>query len=41
MDPVHAVERGLVDVLVDSDTLLEQAVAAAETLADLPPPPLR
>jgi enoyl-CoA hydratase len=36
-DPADAVERGLVDALVESGTLLEQAVAAAETLAALPP----
>jgi enoyl-CoA hydratase/carnithine racemase len=37
VDPAQALERGLVDALVDSATLLEQAVAAAETLAALPP----
>lgn len=37
VDPAQALERGLVDALVDSGTLLEQAVAAAETLAALPP----
>jgi enoyl-CoA hydratase len=36
-DPADAVERGLVDALGESGTLLEQAVAAAETLAALPP----
>jgi enoyl-CoA hydratase len=35
--PADAVERGLVDALVESGTLLEQAVAAAETFAALPP----
>jgi enoyl-CoA hydratase len=37
VDPAHAVERGLVDELVESGTLLEEAVAAAEGLAILPP----
>jgi enoyl-CoA hydratase len=37
VDPANALERGLVDALVESGTLLEQAVAAAETLAALPP----
>lgn len=36
-DPSQAFERGLVDALVAPDTLLEQAVATAETLAALPP----
>lgn len=36
-DPPDALERGLVDALVESDTLLEEAVAAAENLAALPP----
>jgi enoyl-CoA hydratase len=36
-DPVQAVERGLVDALVESGTLLDQAVAEAEILAALPP----
>jgi enoyl-CoA hydratase len=36
-DPAHAVERGLVDALVESGTLLEQAIATAESLAALPP----
>lgn len=36
VDPAQALELGLVDALVDSGTLLEQAVAAAETLAALP-----
>ena len=36
--PADALARGLVDTLVASDTLLAQAVAAAETLAALPPP---
>jgi transcriptional regulator with XRE-family HTH domain len=31
------IERGLVDALVESGTLLDQAVAVAETLAALPP----
>jgi enoyl-CoA hydratase/carnithine racemase len=35
-DPADAVERGLVDALGESGTLLEQAVAAAESLATLP-----
>jgi enoyl-CoA hydratase len=34
--PADAVERGLVDALVELSTLLDQAVAAAETLAALP-----
>jgi enoyl-CoA hydratase len=37
VDPAKAVERGLVDAVVESGTLLEQAVAAAETFAALPP----
>lgn len=37
VDPAHALELGLVDALVDSTSLLEQAVAAAESLAALPP----
>ncbi|HSQ19581.1 MAG TPA: enoyl-CoA hydratase/isomerase family protein, partial [Blastocatellia bacterium] len=36
VDPANAVQRGLVDAVVESTTLLEQAVAAAETLAALP-----
>lgn len=37
-DPARALERGLVDALVEPKTLLlEQAIAAAETLAALPP----
>jgi enoyl-CoA hydratase len=36
-DPAQALERGLVDALVPPDTLIEQAVAAAERLAALPP----
>lgn len=37
LEPAQAVECGLVDALAESGTLLEQAVAAAETLAALPP----
>ena len=37
VDPADAVERGLVDAIVDPGTLMEQAVAAAESLASLPP----
>lgn len=37
-DPAHALERGIVDMLIDSDTLLEKAVTAAETFASLPQP---
>jgi enoyl-CoA hydratase len=36
IDPAKALECGLVDALADSGTLLEQAIAAAETLAALP-----
>src|SRR5262249_39174476 len=36
-DPAQALERGLVDALVASDTLLEQAILAAEPLMVLPP----
>jgi enoyl-CoA hydratase len=35
-DPAQSLERGLVDALVASDALMEQAVAAAETLMILP-----
>lgn len=37
VDPANAVECGLVDELVEPGTLLEQAVAAAESLASLSP----
>ena len=37
VDPAHALELGLVDALVESGSLLEQAVAVAETFAALPP----
>ena len=36
-DPAQALERGLIDALVASDTLMEQAVTAAEALTVLPP----
>ena len=38
VDPAHALERGLIDEVVESGALLDQAVAAAEDLAVLPPP---
>jgi len=35
-DPAQALDRGLVDAIAASDTLMEQAVTAAETLTVLP-----
>lgn len=35
--PAQAVEYGMIDELVESDALLERAIAAAERLASLPP----
>jgi enoyl-CoA hydratase len=36
-EPPHAIERGLIDEIVEPDSVMESAIAAAETLAALSP----